>query len=343
MSGARFWRLATPRGPLVLRRWPPEHPDEAGLQWIHAVIRHAVGQGLALLPVPATTTDGRSCVRHAGHLWELAPWLPGTADYEPERRPEKLRAALIAVAKFHIATADFGSPSSDCLLSVGRQAPQLSDTLLSVGRQAESTAASASPRTAPSPAILRRLARLRDLAATGIGQLSAAVTDRVWPELAPSARRFVELLPRAVPRAIEGLAPLADTPLALQPCLRDVWHDHVLFSGDRVTGLIDFGAVGIDSPAGDVARLLGSMAGDDPVAWRTGLTAYVAVRPLAPDELRAVVALDASGTVLAGCNWIEWLYVARRQFDDRTQVVARFGRLLARLQRLVERSGAVTI
>ena len=123
-------------------------------------------------------------------------------------------------------------------------------------------------------------------------------------------------MPRLVPLAIARLAPLADVPLPLQPCIRDVWHDHVLFDGDTVTGLVDFGAMQIDTPATDVARLLGSLVGDDANGWQEGLTAYSAVRPLTEQESLAVVALDTAGTILAVCNWIRWIYVERRQFPD---------------------------
>jgi Ser/Thr protein kinase RdoA (MazF antagonist) len=135
------------------------------------------------------------------------------------------------------------------------------------------------------------------------------------------------------------LETLVDVSLAMQPCLRDVWHGNVLFTGDQVTGLVDFGAMGVETPAGDVARLLGSMADDNLGDWRPGLEAYTTVRPLSPDELRAAAALDASGTVLAGCNWITWIYIEGRQFESRQQVIERFGRLLERLGVLVERAG----
>ena len=73
------------------------------------------------------------------------------------------------------------------------------------------------------------------------------------------------------------------------------------------TGIIDFGAMDIDTPATDVARLLGSLVGDDETGWRTGLSAYSENRPLSADGTRAAKALDASSAILAGCNWIRWI------------------------------------
>lgn len=308
MSGALFWRLDTPRGELVLRRWPTEHPSPERLRFIHAVLQHASQRGVSILPLPIATADGESFVSHAGHLWELARWLPGTADYERAPSPAKLRAALAALAKFHQATADFRCEAE-------------SDTT--------------------SSAVGRRLPRLRELESVDFTEMAAPIAGGNWPGLGPVARRFVELLPRAVPLATSWLAPLAEVPLVLQPCLRDVWHDHVLFTGDEVTGLLDCGAIDVDSPTGDVARLLGSFVSDDEVGWRVGLEAYAAIRPLSPDERRTIVALDAAGTVLAGCNWIRWIYVEGRTFENPPQVERRFQRLLERLEQLVRRGAPV--
>ena len=236
MSGAQFWRITAPRGTLVLRRWPTEHPTPERLRFIHAVLDHAAQRGITFLPVPIRHDDGESFVQHAGHLWELAPWMPGTADYERSPSVEKLRAAMTALAQFHVAIADFDVAPKRLL---------------------------AHTVEAPRPRSRAALTRLRELTHGGINELSRAITDTIWPELAPLARQFVAALPSAVPRAIAQLEPLANVPLPLQPCLRDIWHDHVLFTGDEVTGLIDFGAVDIDTPATDIARLLGSLVGDD--------------------------------------------------------------------------------
>ena len=62
--------------------------------------------------------------------------------------------------------------------------------------------------------------------------------------------------------------------LDLQPCIRDVWHDHILFLGDSVSGIVDYGAMAVDTVAGDIARLLGSLVGNHVADWEEGIDAY---------------------------------------------------------------------
>jgi Ser/Thr protein kinase RdoA (MazF antagonist) len=116
MSGAQFWRITAVRGAsdqgprtLCLRRWPPEHPSPDRLTSIYAVLLHATERGITFLPVPIATRDGRSFVEHAGSLWQLEPWMPGSADYEHSPRVEKLRAAMRALGARTITSESFHS------------------------------------------------------------------------------------------------------------------------------------------------------------------------------------------------------------------------------------------
>ncbi len=102
----------------------------------------------------------------------------------------------------------------------------------------------------------------------------------------------------------------------LQPCLRDARAEHFLFEGDRVTGLVDFGAMGIDSVAGDLARLIGDWLDGDPAARAEALDAYERVRPLDAAETALIVAFESSSALLIGEHWIRWHYLEDRQFDD---------------------------
>jgi homoserine kinase type II len=171
---------------------------------------------------------------------------------------------------------------------------------------------------------------LQELAHGGREQLADAISDKFWPEFAPLARQFLAALPRALPHAISLHERLAREKFSVQPCLRDIWHDHVLFTGDEVTGIIDFGAMDIDTPACDVARLLGGLVGPDAAQRQIGLTGYCSVRPLMAHELAAVAAFDTSIVLLAGCNWIRWIFIEGRQFENPTQVIGYFKRIMER-------------
>jgi homoserine kinase type II len=230
--------------------------------------------------------------------------MRGAADYALAPSVEKLRAAMTAVAQFHLAVRDFSHPLASC-------------------------------SSRGSPAITSRTARLQELADGGHQELARAITDTVWPEFTPLAHQFVTVLPCVLPLAIALHEPLASLSFSLQPCLRDVWHDHILFTGEQVTGMIDFGAMDIDTPACDVARLLGGLVGDDVTQRQIGLSAYDSVRPLSANELQAVTAFDTSIIVLGGCNWIRWIYIESREFENPQQILQYFRRIVERTRAII--------
>jgi thiamine kinase-like enzyme len=131
----------------------------------------------------------------------------------------------------------------------------------------------------------------------------------------PAVRRRLEALAEPTPDPVlRRVADDARRELAawrgevrLQPCLCDVWHDHILFTEGEVTGVIDYSSMRMDAVAGDVARLLGSLAGDDEPAWRVGLSEM----GLAPAEERLARLLDRAGTAAAALRWERWLREGR--------------------------------
>lgn len=150
------------------------------------------------------------------------------------------------------------------------------------------------PLLAPCPGVHRRLAVLADFTGRPFDQPAS-----------PLVRRALDVLPARVAAAAAALRPWADRPLPIQPCLCDVWHDHVLFTGDAVTGLIDYGEVKPDHPAVDLARLLGDLAGDAETAFRRGLGAYRAAGlDIDADFVRL---LDRTGVVCAAVHWVKEL------------------------------------
>jgi Ser/Thr protein kinase RdoA (MazF antagonist) len=301
-SGALLWRLRTPSGPLCLRRWPPGHPTVERLQFIQAVLWHVEQEGFSLVPVPRETRTRSGYAEHDGHLWELSPWMPGQADFHARHTPARLAAALEALARFHVAAASF----------------PLAET-----------------RAAASPGILGRRQRLTELAGGAAAHIGAAISAGDWPELAERGRRLLTLFERAAAGVRPGLDAACGVPVALQPAIRDIWHDHVFFQGDQVSGLVDFGALRPETVAGDVARLLGSLAQDDFAAWQHGLAAYQQVRPLDDGELLLVAEFDRTNVLMSGIQWLAWVFVDGRTFENRASVLARVDENLARLSHLV--------
>ncbi|HUG71392.1 MAG TPA: phosphotransferase [Pirellulaceae bacterium] len=294
-SGAAFWRITTGETQLCLRRWPQEHPNRAQLQSIHDVLCHVSVNGFAKLPIPFRARDSQTYVSLAGHLWELTRWMPGQADFHEHPTSERLNAAMLALAQFHRGAENLGL------------------------------------RAGSPPGIVHRREQLERLSNTGTDEMLRAVVEMESIEFAWRAASILSLFDQHASKTKPLLAAASHARVPRQPCIRDVWHDHVLFEGDEVSGIIDFGALQTDHVACDISRLLGSLAGGDRAMWERGLTAYQTLRPLAPDELMLVDAYDRSTVLLSGMNWVQWIAVEGRQFEDEERVSERLNEILARL------------
>jgi Ser/Thr protein kinase RdoA (MazF antagonist) len=296
-SGARLWHIDGPTGPLCLRAWPAGFSPER-LLFIQLGMNCARNAGLAFVPRTFAPLQRTFRNEYAGRLWELQEWLPGEADYHRRPSPAKLRAACAALAQLHACW-----PSSDRF------------------------------DAGPYPAVRRRLEAVREwreLVRSGWRPLAQAAAD-------DPARLAAEQAQQILPSRIDAIPDLLkrwNTRIwPLQPCLCDVWHDHVLFDGDHLTGIVDYGAMKIDHPAVDVARLLGSLVEDDPEGWATGLAAYRGVRPFTAEEEELARALDLSGTVVGASAWLRWLYHDGKGFADRVAAARRLEVLVKRIER----------
>jgi homoserine kinase type II len=293
-SGASVWRVESAAGPLCLKAWPPLGGSGAFLSTIHDLMARARTDGLEFIPRPLAAL-GNSFVEHAGRLWDLTTWMPGRADFHDRPSAARMGAACTALARLHQVWAKVSVQREHC------------------------------------HAVSRRLERAyqwESLVLSGWQPRFGHPADPVQPW----AERAWQLLSGPLGQTRKQLLPWVQVPVDLQPCLCDVWHNHVLFEGDTVTGLIDFGAAKLDNVATDLARLLGSTAGDDPVLREAGFRAYTAIRPLSMSEIELVTLLDRTGTVLGAANWLLWLYRDHRKFEDRGAVAKRLGELVQRME-----------
>jgi homoserine kinase type II len=261
-------------------------------------MKRARNDGLAFVPAVFFTLDGASWVEADGRLWEVTQWMPGQADFQEKPTATRLEEACTALARLH-----------ECW------------------RQTTET------RTDVCPAISRRIERTREMLALSRSGWQPAIRLDDADPARPVAERAWRILPARVEAMPSRLERWVARRWPLQPCLCDVWHDHVLFEGDRLSGLIDYGAIKVDHVAVDLARLLGSLVEDDVERWNVGLRAYRTVRGLSADEEELVRVLDETGTVLGVANWLRWLYKGERQFEDRRTGAERLRIFVERVER----------
>jgi Ser/Thr protein kinase RdoA (MazF antagonist) len=294
-SGAALWRVTAPSGTWCLKAWPITFEIEQ-LRHAHWLMRQGRSAGLDYVPAPHDSADGSGCVTTTGHIWDLATWQPGRADFHAHPSTSRLEAACVALAELHHAW----KPTR--------------------------------PTRGPLPAVRRRLAAAEQWQAlvrsgwqpdfrTCGDEAIAAWLERAWVVLGFAVRRIPV-----------WLAAWIDVCLPLQPCLCDLWHDHVLFTNDDVTGVVDYGSAKTDHVSVDLARLLGSLVEDDPALREAGLDAYDREAGLSIDERSLVHLLDRTGAVVSLTNWLRWICLDGRQFPDDDRVAARIAGLVRRVE-----------
>jgi Ser/Thr protein kinase RdoA (MazF antagonist) len=293
-SGARIWRGVTPEGREFCLKVHPSGADAGRLeQVIHRWMKIGRATGLDFVPTVERGRDGRTMVEAGGRVWDVTSWMRGRADFHRNPTDAKLFAAVTALARLHDAWAGEGS-------------------------------------VAPCPAVTRRWQAMlgwEELLGAGWRPRFEA-GDPVGPHAEVAWRLLPAVLPRVWPPVMYWLKQR----VPLQPCLCDVWHDHVLFDGDRVTGVIDYAAAKVDHVAVDLARLLGSLVPDEPDRTEAALRAYQAIRPLPQAEL--VTLLDVTGVVIGVVNWLRWLYHDGRVYPNRDAVAARLAQVVRRLEQM---------
>ncbi len=295
-AARRLWRWTGVAGSLLLRLWP-EGYDAKQLADNHRLMADARNRGLQFVPLVIQTRLNVSLVTRLNRLWELQEWLPGVADFHGRPARQKLEQASTALAQLHQVWSRYRDP-------VERQCP----------------------------AIQRRLDFVRSWIARRHAGWRPRSQDASLQALLASFWTVVDSL---VDHIAGWLRPWSDRLFPAQPCLRDPWHDHFLFENDRLTGLIDYGSVNTDNVAVDLARMLGSLVGDDEASWQLGFDGYRSIRALSAEEMALARALDRAGTVVAAATWLIWLTDRKGEFSEPLLAVKRLDGLMKRLVRFI--------
>lgn len=311
-SGASVWRVETRSSPCCLRATPAETCNLSRLKGLRSLLAHVAAEGLIEVSVPIRRADGATFVVADGRVWQLEPWCQGRADYWQRPSDPRLRNASICLARWHRAAAGFRCQPDEHLWFFVCAA-------------------------APSPGLRERVEQLESWGDHRLDETRRALSADDWAEFRQLGQRLLETFRRVAPAIGQQLRLGAQVQVPLQPCLRDIWHDHVLFTGDKVTGLIDPHSCRSDCVATDLARLLGSLAGEDRRQWEVALAAYEQVRPLSFDERALVELFDRSAVALSGLTWLDWRYRQHRNFPEPQRVVSRLEAIVARLETLADR------
>ena len=299
MSGASIWRVRMRDSHYALRRWPTHHPSLVQLRAIHQGIEHVRQGGLEILPGLEKSLPGPTVVPFEGRLWELSSWLLGEPLRPCSATTVQRVAALQALGRFHVLAESF-RPSSN------------------------------QPRVQSAPGLKLRAQILCEMNPEFLALLTQSVQRRAHGAMSGMATELLDKIRRNLPQAVELVQQSLQSPLPVQWCLRDIHPGNLLFVGQEVSGIVDFGAAAIDSVAGDLARLMGGIGGDSR-QQQEALAAYESIRPLRPQELRAMEAYHRGGLVCAAANWLRWLYLERTMDPDSPSVQVRLRGLSTQL------------
>ena len=295
-SGARLWRFRAVTGQFVLRSWPPHGPSRAQLEKIHHWLFLTSETGLT--PVPVRDNHHRSVQEFEGTLWEIDPWLPGGAESAHPPPVARLHAAFAGLAALHTRWA----------LELERN---------------------------NSPGLALRCHAVEHLMRGGFDVIAAAVG--VLPatsQLAEAARKWLALARPIAPNLHEVLRESSRCILSLQPCLRDARPEHFLFEQNRLSGIVDFGAMGVECVAGDLARLMGDWFDGDSASRAQALSSYEQIRRLDSGETSLIRVFESAADLLIGERWLHWHLLEGRRFEDPDAVSKGLARALRRLERL---------
>lgn len=353
MSGARVFRWVAGDGSRwAVKRWPADTCRERVAE-LHRVIRFAADHDGPPLPLPLGP-DGASAVAFDGGVWDVCRWLPGTP-LGPDADDSLIAAGAAAIARFHRAVRPLGR--------FHRPAPAVAERLRRIERLASSPQRSVFDETfrlATSQLSLEGLSGTRTFAPGGArtgtaNWLDSAMKDaefaRAWMN---AARILGEQGQAALERSRRRLAAEYDRPIPVQWVLRDVHRGHVLFQTGTVSGILDFDAMRVDTPATDLARWVsgfmagasgsvrggsvrdgsvrggsvrgGSGGGDvrrrPDAIWQAALAGYRSVSPFSDREEHLSRLLLPASLWISLANWCVWLAIEGRPFACGPSAVA---------------------
>ncbi len=304
-SGGQVFRVVTPWREAALRQWPQAMPSQRA-NLVHLAQSTAFNRGLLVVPELIRTPEGASLIQEGGFNWDLSDWRRGEPAPASSPHPEHGRQAARLWHRWYEVGRDH-----HVLHAFGEILP--SELFHAISHRYPS----------PSSGIARRLHLYRQR--TPIREVEfLSISEQLLSE------RTTRLLNKAENWFVE-LARYERHPLQIELCLRDVHREHILFENERVSGLIDFGSIGWDTPAIDISRYLSSfdafpsdwLAREDD-CWQAMVDPTLSVK----EWNRLILLLAVTGAMVSAIQWENWLVRERRRFISRDKAYQRWSNRL---------------
>jgi len=239
----------------------------------------------------------------------MEPWMPGRADFHAHPSEDRLKSAMHWLARLHLATPRF-----------------LPDPAAREWFQ--------SFPASPSPAVSERLSLIHSWNPERIAAHRSQIPRIPDQRFHTPLLGFLDQYPRHAPGIATELQLATRLSVPLFPSLRDLWHDHLLFTGEQLSAVIDPAHCRTESAPSDLSRLLGSLFPLEKNSWDRALEFYTSLRPLTPDEYQLLEVLDRSQILLSGLHWVERLTTDSPLPSDPTSLANRLETLHKRLDTL---------
>jgi homoserine kinase type II len=306
-SASSVWKVQAMAGAAAVRCWAP-WMTASRLSAIHHILATGRQRGLTGLPEMIETAGKATFCQVHGRLWEMSRWIPGVPADTGSLEENARRQIVEFLAGWHKTyTPESIGASLDALAdesAVHAFRQSILGPCLALQRRKEVWSRLRGTMEIPipvdgDPLDLSRRAQV-------VARRWAAWMDQLFQKEAPASR------------------------LAL--CIGDFHAGNVLLRDQQLAGVIDFEAVCLDSPARDVARLIGSLFPFDGSRWAEVIAWYDALMPLAPREKELIPLLDWSGAVIATLRWRQWLGRGEVDRDRRSAGYERWRLVVERLE-----------
>lgn len=306
-SGSEIWQVQCQGATYCLKGIPTADVTPERLAWVQMLLRYAKQLSPELpLPVAIATGEGLGVVQEAGKFWELTPWLAGRAELAGRADERLVKTAFQALAKLHLAMEQWARHDG-CY------------------------------EVKPSAGVLLRHERLVKMRSGGIFDLAAALGSALKrgmrPDISGSCEQILAAYWDFQERIFARLEVAQQLAVPIFPAVRDVRAEHFLFSksevGEELTGIVDFGAMRLDSVMLDLSRLMTTLLPAKEELRVVGLKAYREVRELTNAEADLLPALVEGAALHNGLQWLIWLLQEGMMFED-------WGAVSRRLQQVVE-------